>query len=105
MTYIAKFRPYNNKIANRLEIFNESCISFFMICVFTFHDENIQGNAREAMGYFVMGLVIINMIVNVVMCFWRTSYDVYLNLLKRINQFRGYKRKLLRKDLKDLNCL
>jgi len=104
LTYIGKYMPYDNKISNRIEIFNELCISFFLVYVFTFQNEALEGPTRIKMGYFAISLIIFNMIVNFIMCLWRTGYELYLRGLKLLNQFRGYRMRL-QKKVGSLTCL
>jgi hypothetical protein len=62
--YLIQCRPYEGRLMNLNEIFNEGCVlaSGYTLLIFT---EQVQEIAmREATGYIIIGLILLNFLVN-----------------------------------------
>jgi hypothetical protein len=62
--YLIQCRPYEDRLMNLNEIFNEGCVmaSGYTLLMFT---EQVQDIAmREATGYIIIGLILLNFLVN-----------------------------------------
>ena len=64
MIYIINFKPYEEKTMNRLELFNESFILLTSITALAFTDFVKDKIVQVSVGYFMIGLVVFNLISN-----------------------------------------
>jgi hypothetical protein len=76
LLYIVDVRPLNSPFLNRMELFNEItllCCSYFL---FAFTDFVAEASTRYAMGWGFIGLIGMNVLVNIGALF----YSMYLNI-------------------------
>jgi hypothetical protein len=64
-SYLTLNKPFTEPSVNRLEIFNELCISLMGYTLITFTDFIEATEIREITSYFVIGIVAINFAVNI----------------------------------------
>ena len=62
--YIIQFRPYNDSTTNYVEIFNEWCILLSSYPLFVFTDYVSDKQIREIAGYLMIGIILLNFLVN-----------------------------------------
>jgi len=62
--YILYCRPFESRGSNNNEAFNELCILSCSYTLFMFTDYNLNFEVREIAGFVLIGLILLNFIVN-----------------------------------------
>lgn len=92
--YIAVVRPYENEWANRVELANEFTILLLYTHCLTQTAYVAKVDARDGMGWSMIGIIILNIVLNfsfvahrdVVKIFWRLRYRWIRN--RKIKEFK-----------------
>jgi hypothetical protein len=70
--YVALVKPFELPLLNHMEIFNEYCILLAACHLFLFTDFVDSPEMQYDIGYSIIGVTILNIIVNMLVMFWAT---------------------------------
>jgi hypothetical protein len=62
--YLVVFRPLDDPKQNKIEIFTEICILFFIYCLLGFTDYVKDAEAKSKVGAFAIGIFFLNILVS-----------------------------------------
>ena len=81
MVYIIKYRPFIESLDNAMELFNEGCILLLMSFLLIY---SIQLDAATGsnMGFAMIGLILFNIIVNIILFLYFNGVLIYNNAIK-----------------------
>jgi hypothetical protein len=82
LCYVASILPFEESLDNNLEIFNESSILLILTCNLAFVTEDENVSASLNFGYVVIGLILMNILVNVIMFLVTNARVIYLKAIK-----------------------
>jgi hypothetical protein len=67
LIYLISVRPFNTRLLNNMEIFNEGCLLLASLHVFLFTEYSPDPGFRYQVGWSLVVLTLVNLLVNVVM--------------------------------------
>jgi hypothetical protein len=82
LCYVAAILPFEEGLDNNLEIFNESSILLILTCNLAFVTEEENVSASLNFGFVVIGLILMNILVNVIMFLATNARVIYLKAIK-----------------------
>jgi hypothetical protein len=82
LCYVAAILPFEESLDNNLEIFNESSILLILTCNLAFVTEEENVSASLNFGFVVIGLILMNILVNVIMFLATNARVIYLKAIK-----------------------
>jgi hypothetical protein len=82
LSYVASILPFEETLDNNLEIFNESSILLVLTCNLAFVTVADNVSASFNFGYIIIGLILFNILVNVVMFLATNARVIYLKAIK-----------------------
>ena len=85
--YLAGWKPYENPITNRLQIFNEFCAASLFSFFLGYASAEIEGPTRFMMGTFCIAIVLLLLVVNFVANVIRLWRDILLRAERYLNLF------------------
>ena len=77
--YITFVRPFDTSFSNNIEVFNEICILLgnYPLFLFTeFLDTESYANNANYIGYVLIGLGMVNILVNMIIIFKKSFRDI-----------------------------
>ena len=78
-------KPYEDPIANKLELFNEYCVACLFSFILGYANPSINGPTKFYMGYFCIVIIILIMLVNFCTIVMRLWYDILIRVEKCFN--------------------
>ena len=82
LCYVASILPFEDNLDNNLEIFNESSILLVLTCNLAYVTVVDNVSASFNFGYIIIGLILMNILVNVVMFLATNARVIYLKAIK-----------------------
>lgn len=76
--YTAWVKPFELPLLNRMEVFNEYCILLASVHLFLFTDFIEDPVMHYKIGYSIIGVTIVNIIVNMMVMVWATLRQLKL---------------------------
>ena len=65
MMFLIFVKPFDSKVVNYIEIFNEICILLCIYCMIVYTDFNLDKDIKWNVGWVICAVVALNIIVNV----------------------------------------
>jgi hypothetical protein len=84
LCYIVSILPFEETLDNNLEIFNESSILLVLTCNLAFVTLVDNVSASFNFGYIIIGLILLNILVNVIMFLATNARVIYLKAIKTL---------------------
>jgi len=80
--YLLEVKPYEDPFQNKLEVFNELFVllSTYLILLFSPFLDNM--NIKYNIGWVLVGIVCLNMVINMLIMLYRTFRMVKMSLIK-----------------------
>lgn len=84
LIYLILTKPFESRLLNNIEIFNE--ITFIIECYsfFFFLKEDIEEDIKITIGWFVILITVLNTFINVLIVIWSTLKEIKKYLISKI---------------------
>jgi hypothetical protein len=82
MIYQGYNNPFESKLKNKLNLFNEVCILLSSILFICFTDINKNLDAQYNMGWCLIGLIILNAFINISVILYFGALKIKLIIIK-----------------------
>lgn len=92
-----KGRPHADSLDNRLALFNESMVSFYLYALLCMTDLNINMSSRVQLGWALVASIFLSVFVNFMKFFYRIGVD----LRKWFTRWRAEKYKARKEQIKN----
>jgi hypothetical protein len=89
--YITYVKPFEIPLLNYMEVFNEVCVLIATYHLFLFTDFVPDPELRYTIGWSIIGVTLINIIVNMLVMFWSTLKQMRLMCKKLSAHYRKWK--------------
>jgi hypothetical protein len=89
--YITYVKPFEIPLLNYMEVFNEVCVLIATYHLFLFTDFVPDPELRYSIGWSIIGVTIVNIIVNMLVMFWSTIKQLRLMFKKLIAHYQKWK--------------
>jgi hypothetical protein len=89
--YITYVKPFETPLLNYMEVFNEVCVLIATYHLFLFTDFVPDPELRYSIGWSIIGVTIVNIIVNMLVMFWSTLKQLRLMFKKLAAHYLRWK--------------
>ena len=89
--YITYVKPFETPLLNYMEVFNEVCVLIATYHLFLFTDFVPDPELRYSIGWSIIGVTIVNIIVNMLVMFWSTLKQLRLMFKKLAAHYLWWK--------------
>ena len=87
LIYLILTKPFELKLINNIEIFNEITFIIASYSFFFFLNENIEEHIKVMIGWLLISLSVINTFLNVLIVIWSTIKDTKTYLISKVLSF------------------
>jgi hypothetical protein len=77
LCYLISYKPYNDKLLNAIEIFNEICLLVGSYVLISFSDILLDANAKYNGGWLISSIIIFNLLVNQIVLFYKVFLAIF----------------------------
>jgi hypothetical protein len=78
--YVGQARPYKRRSDNKMDMFNEIFVAMLCYCLICFADLVRDPAVLSMIGWVMIAIIVINMLVNFPLIFFKAVKKLYVNL-------------------------